>query len=56
MNALTAIEETSVIPVPSQYNCIGCSPGKHRDTRTTAIGSDDGSRDNVHGRRLCIAV
>jgi hypothetical protein len=47
---------TAVIPVLSQYKSIGCSPGKHPDTRTTATGSDDDSRDIVHDRCLCIAA
>jgi hypothetical protein len=46
----------SVILVLNQYSCIGCSPGKHPDTRTMATGSDDDSRDSVHDRCLCIAV
>jgi hypothetical protein len=46
----------SVILVLNQYICIGCSPGKHPDIRTMAIGSDDDSRDSVHDRYLCIAV
>ena len=41
---------TSVILVLNQYKCIGCSPGKHPDTRTRATGSDDDSRDSVQGR------
>jgi len=45
-----------VILVLNQYTCIGCSPGKHPDTRTMATGSDDDSRDSVHDRCLCIAV
>ena len=51
-----AAKGTAVIPVLNQYKSIGCSPGKHPDTRTTATGSDDDSRDSVHGRRLCIAA
>jgi hypothetical protein len=43
-----------IIPVPAQYKCIGCSPGKHLDTRAMATGSDDDSRDSVHARCLCI--
>jgi hypothetical protein len=46
----------SVILVLNQYNCIGCSPGKHPDTRTMATASDGGSRDSVHDRCACIAV
>ena len=53
---LTAEKGTSVIPVLSQYKRIGCSPGKHPDTRTMATGSDDDSRDSVHDRCLRIAV
>ncbi len=53
---LTAVKGASVILVLSQYICIGCSPGKHPDTRTMATGSDDDSRDSVHDRYLCIAV
>jgi hypothetical protein len=45
-----------IILVLNQYNCIGCSPGKHPDTRTMAIGSDDDSLDSVRDRCLCIAV
>jgi hypothetical protein len=47
---------TSVILVLNQCRCIGCSPGKHPDTRTMATGSGDDSRDSVHGRYLCIVV
>lgn len=47
---------TSVILVPNQYKCIGCSPGKHPDTRTMATGSNDDSRDSVHDTCLCIAA
>ena len=53
---LTAAKGTLVIPVPNQYKCIGCSPGRHSDTRRMATGSDDDSRDNVHDRCSCIAV
>src|SRR5262249_24932966 len=53
---LTAAKGTSVLLVLNQYKCIGCSPGKHPDTRTMARGSDDDSRDSVHDRRLCTAV
>ena len=52
----TAAKGTSIIPVPYQCKCIGCSPGKHPDTGTMAPGSDDDSRDSVHGSRLCISV
>jgi hypothetical protein len=52
---LTAVHP-SVILVLNQYKCIGCSPGKHLDTRTMAPGSDDDSRDSVHDRCLCIFV
>ena len=45
---LTAEKGMSVILVLNQYKCIGCSPGKHPDTRTMATGSDDDSRDSVH--------
>ena len=51
-----AAKGTAVIPVLNQYKSIGCSPGKHPDTRTTATGSDDDSRDSVHDRCLCIAA
>jgi hypothetical protein len=51
-----AAKGTTVIPVLSPYKSIGCSPDKHPDTRTTAAGSDDGSRDSVHDRCLCIAA
>jgi hypothetical protein len=54
--SLTAAKGTSVILVLNQYNCIGCSPDKRPDTRTMAIGSDDGSLDSVRDRCLCIAV
>jgi len=47
---------TSVIPVLNQCKCIGCSPDKHPDTQTMAIGSDDDSRDSVQHRCLCIAA
>jgi hypothetical protein len=53
---LTTAEGPSVIPGLNQYKYIGCSPGKHPDTRTMATGSDDDSRDSVHDRCLCIAV
>src|SRR6201993_2195493 len=53
---LTAAKGTSVILALNQYNCIGCSPGKHPDTGTMAPGSDDDSRESVHGRCLCISV
>jgi len=53
---LTAAKGTSVILVLNQYKCIGCSPGKHPDTRPMATGSDDDSRDSVHDSYLCIAV
>jgi hypothetical protein len=52
----TAAKGTSIIPVPYQCTCIGCSPGKHPDTGTMAPGSDDDSRDSVHGRRSRISV
>ena len=48
--------QKAVIPVLNQYKSIGCSPGKHPDTRTRATGSDDDSRDIVHDRCLCIAA
>jgi hypothetical protein len=48
--------ELAVILVLNQYKCIGCSPGKHPDTRTMATGSDDDNRDSAHDRCLCIAV
>jgi hypothetical protein len=51
---LTAAKGTSVILVLNQYNCIGCSPGKHPDTRTMAIGSDDDSLDSVRDRCLTL--
>ena len=51
---LTAEKSASVILVLNQYKRIGCSPGKHPDTRTTAPGSDDDSRDSVHDKYLCI--
>ena len=54
--ALDVAGDMSVILVLNQYKCIGCSPGKHPDTRTMAIGSDDDSLDNVRDRCLCIAV
>ena len=37
-----------VILVLNQYKRIGCSPGKHPDTRTMATVSDEDSRDIVH--------
>ena len=45
-----------VIQVLNQYKRIVCSPGKHPGTRTMVTVLDDDSRDNVHGRCLCIAV
>ena len=45
-----------VILVLNQYKRIVCSPGKHPDTRTMVTVLDDDSRDNVHGRCLCIAA
>src|SRR5437899_3053567 len=54
--ALTAAKGTSVILALNPYNCIGCSPGKHPDTGTMAPGSDDDSRESVHGRCLCISA
>ena len=45
-----------VILVLDQYKRIVCSLGKHPDTRTMVTVLDDDSRDNVHGRCLCIAV
>jgi hypothetical protein len=51
-----AANDTAVIPVLNQYKSFGCSPGKHSDTRTTATGSDDDSRDSVYDRCLCTAV
>jgi len=54
--SLMAAKGTSVILVLNQYNCIGCSHGKHPDTQTVAIGSDDDSLDSVRDRCLCIAV
>jgi hypothetical protein len=56
LDRLCALKGTSVILVPNQYKRIGCSPGKHPDTRTMATRSDDDSRDSVHDRVLCIAV
>ena len=53
---LTAEKGTSVILVLNQYKSIGCSPGKHPDTRTMATGSDDDSRHSVPDRYLCIAA
>ena len=47
---------TSVILVLNQYKRIGCSPGKHPDTRTMATGSAEDSRDILHDRYLCISV
>ena len=47
---LTAGQGTSVILVLNQYKCIGCSPGKHPDTRRMAAASGTGSRDIVHDR------
>ena len=52
----TAEKDTSVILVLNQYKSIGCSPGRHPDTRTMATGSNGDSRDSVHDRRLCIAA
>jgi len=46
----------SVIQVLNQYKCIGCSLGKHPDTRTMATGADDDSLDSVRDRYLCIFV
>jgi hypothetical protein len=54
--AETAAKGTSVILVLNQYKCIGCSPGKHPDTRTMATGSDEDSRDSVYDRSSCIAA
>ena len=51
---LTVAKGTSVIPVLTQYKCIGCSPGKHPNTRTMATCSDDDSRDSVHDRRYAL--
>ena len=51
-----AANGTSVILVLNQYKRIGCSPGKHPDTRTMATGSDEDSRDILHDRYLCISV
>src|SRR5262245_9187227 len=51
-----ATKGTSVILVLNQYKCIGCSPRKHSDTRTMAIGSDDDSLDSVHDKCSCISV
>jgi len=56
LRAVIEAKGSSVILALNQYNCIGCSPGRHRDTRTMAIGSDDDSRDSVHDKRLGIAV
>src|SRR5262245_5441485 len=53
---LLTAKGTSVILVLNQYKCIGCSPRKHSDTRTMAIGSDDDSVDSVHDRGSCISV
>jgi hypothetical protein len=53
---LTPEKGTSVILVLNQYKSIGCSPGKHPDTRTMATGSDDDSRHSVPDRYLCIAA
>jgi hypothetical protein len=55
-DTLTAGKSMSVILVLNQYKCIGCSPGKHSDTRRMAAASGTGSRDIVHDRYLCIAV
>jgi hypothetical protein len=51
-----AAKGTSVILVLNQYKCIGCSPGKHPDTRTMTTGSDDDSLDIVPDRYLSISV
>ena len=56
MNPLTTAKGTAFIRVPSRYNCIGCSPGKHPDIRMMAIDLDGGSRDNARDRRLRISV
>ena len=53
---LTTEKACRVILVLNQYKRIGCSPGKHPDTRTMATGSDDDSRDNVHDRCLGTVV
>ena len=55
-DAGSLMEAAWVILVLNQYKCSGCSPGKHPDTRTMVTVLDDDSRDNVHGRCLCIAV
>src|SRR5262245_56016550 len=39
-----------------QYKCIGCSPGRHPDTRRMGSASGTGSRDNVHDRYSYISV
>ena len=53
---LGQVEEPGRARGVNQYKCIGCSPGKHPDTRTMESGSDDDSRGSAHGRCLCIAV
>src|SRR3954453_23084585 len=53
---LTSLKRTSVIPAPGPCKCIGRSPGKCHDIRTTVFASMKNRRDIVHDKDLCIAV
>jgi len=49
------ISSPPIILALNQYSGNWCSPGRSRDIRTTATGSNDDSRDSGHDRCLGIA-